>query len=124
MESDEKRITLSFYKYAKIKNVPFFRNHFYKVLFEVGVLGRIYVAGEGVNGQISVPEANFDQFKQVIYDISFLENIRLNIAIEDDGKSFFKLAIKVKPKIVADGLNDDSFDPSNKGIHLDAEAFN
>jgi len=124
MESDEKRITLSFYKYAKIKNVSFFRNHFYKVLFEVGVLGRIYVAEEGINGQISVPEANINQFKQAMYDISFLENIRLNVAIEDDGKSFFKLAIKVKPKIVADGLNDDSFDPTNKGIHLDAEAFN
>ena len=124
LESDEKRITLSFYKYAKIKNVPFFRNHFYKVLFDVGVLGRIYVAQEGVNGQISVPEVQFEDFKQTMNDITFLKNIRLNIAIEDDGKSFFKLAIKVKPKIVADGLDDESFDPSNKGIHLDAKEFN
>jgi predicted sulfurtransferase len=45
------------------------------------------------------------------------------IAVEDDGKSFLKLAIKVKKKIVADGLADDAFDVTNVGTHLDAAAF-
>lgn len=124
LESNEKRTTLSFYKYHHIKNVPFFRNHFYTVLFQCGVLGRIYVASEGVNGQISVPDAQLEAFKKVMNEITFLQNIRHNIAIEDDGKSFYKLIIKIKPKIVADGLDDDSFDVTNKGVHLDAERFN
>ena len=119
-----KRITLSFYQYAHIGNPDLFRDHFYQMLAPLGVLGRIYVAYEGVNAQISLPEANFEEFKNKIKEIIFLNNVRLNIAIEDDGKSFFKLKIVTKNKIVADGLEDGSFDVTNKGIHLDAESFN
>lgn len=123
-KSTEKRVTLSFYQYAKIDNPVIFRDHFYSILAECGVFGRIYVAKEGVNGQISVPESQFEAFKEALYSIDFLSGIRLNIAIEDDGKSFYKLAIKVKDKIVADGLNDESFDVTDKGVHLSAKAFN
>ncbi|MDN5214404.1 rhodanese-related sulfurtransferase [Fulvivirgaceae bacterium BMA12] len=118
------RVTLSFYQYAHIGNPDLFRDHFYTLLAPIGVLGRIYVASEGVNAQISVPEANFEVFKDKLKEVTFLENIRLNIAIEDDGKSFFKLKIITKNKIVADGLEDDTFDVTDKGIHLDAENFN
>ncbi len=122
--SAEERVTLSFYKYAKIGNPELFRDHFYILLDQVGVMGRIYVAKEGVNGQISVPKDNFEAFREKMSEIIFLENIRLNIAIEDDGKSFYKLKIKVKDKIVADGLDDSTFDVTNSGVHLDAQGFN
>lgn len=124
LASDEKRITLSFYQYAHIEDAAAFRNTLYKTLEEVEVFGRIYVSKEGVNGQISVPEKNFEAFKERLYAFDFLKNIRLNIAIEDDGKSFYVLKIKVRNKIVADGLNDKTFDVTNKGVHLDAEKFN
>lgn len=123
-ESDDKRITLSFYQYAKIEDPEKFRNDFYRMLWEVGVFGRIYVAKEGINGQISVPEATFEDFKDRIYSIPFLKDIRLNIAIEDDGKSFYKLKIKVRKKIVADGLDDSSFDVTKRGKHLSAKEYN
>lgn len=123
-ESDELRKTLSFYSYAKIKNARFFRDHLYYTLSQHKVLGRIYVAKEGVNGQLSVPEANFNAFKESLYEIDFLNGCRLNIAIDDNGLSFYKLMIKVKNKIVADGLDDTSFDVTDKGTHLDARAFN
>lgn len=124
MESDEPRTTLSFYQYAKIEDPDLFRNQLYLTLDEVGVFGRIYVAAEGVNGQISVPSANFEAFKKRLFAIPFLKDIRLNIAIDDDGKSFFKLKIKVRSKIVADGLDDDSFDVTKRGRHLDAKSYN
>ena len=124
LASDEKRVTLSFYQYALIEDAVAFRNELYKTLEEVNVFGRIYVSKEGVNGQISVPEENFEAFKERLYAFDFLKNIRLNIAIEDDGKSFYVLKIKVRNKIVADGLNDETFDVTNKGVHLDAEKFN
>ena len=54
----------------------------------------------------------------------FFQNLRLNIAVEDDGKSFFTLTIKVRDKIVADGIEDPAFNPSNTGTHLDAESWN
>lgn len=118
------RVTLSFYKYYNIKNVDLFRNHLYILLENCKVFGRIYVANEGINGQISVPEEQLSLFKSTLKQITFLNNVRLNYAIEDDGKSFYKLIIKVKGKIVADGLEDESFDASDRGVHLDAKHFN
>ncbi|MGB1207164.1 MAG: rhodanese-related sulfurtransferase [Chitinophagales bacterium] len=118
------RTTLSFYRYAKIPNPADFRNDLYKQWNEWQVFGRVYIATEGINAQISVPNHYFEAFKTHLYNIDFLDNTRLNIAIEDDGKSFYKLKIKVRPKIVADGLNDDTFDVTNGGQHLTAEQFN
>ena len=123
-ERAENRKTLSFYTYANIKNPNFFRDHLYYTLAQHKVLGRIYVAAEGVNGQLSVPEKKFDAFKRSLYEIDFLNDCRLNIAIDDNGLSFYKLTIKVKNKIVADGLDDSSFDVTDRGVHLDAKAFN
>jgi len=124
LESDEQRITLSFYQYANIENVPMFRNELYRILDEIKVYGRIYVASEGINGQISVPEQHFEALKSQLYAIPFLKDIRLNIAIDDDGKSFYKLKIKKRNKIVADGLDDESFDVTKRGKHLSAEEYN
>jgi len=122
LESEE-RVTLSFYKYYQIGNVPLFRDHLYIEWEKMGVWGRIYVASEGINAQISVPKSNWEYFTEHIGDITFLEKVHLNVAIEQD-LSFYKLAIKVKDKIVADGLNDFSFNPGDSGTHLDAEKFN
>ena len=124
LESTEPRTTISFYKYAKIGNPHVFRDHIYIHFDEVGVLGRIYVATEGINAQISVPTKNLDAFRKELSDITFLENVRLNYAVEDDGKSFFKLAIKVKEKIVADGLKEDIFDITSPADYLTVEQFN
>ena len=123
-EAGEDRLTISFYKYAHIRNTTIFRNHMFLAWNELDVLGRIYIANEGINAQLSVPAKNFQAFKKHLDSISFLENVRLNIAIEQDNKSFLKLKVKVRHKIVADGLNDDSFDVTNKGIHVGAQEFN
>ena len=120
----EDRLTLSFYQYAKIGNPQLFRNHLFISWDELDVLGRIYVANEGINAQLSVPAKNFNDFKEFLDGIYFLKNVRLNIAIEHSLKSFLKLKVKIRHKIVADGLNDDTFDVRNKGIHVDAERFN
>ena len=120
----QERLTISFYKYAHILNPKLFRNHLFIHWSELDVLGRIYVAPEGINAQLSVPADYFERFKAHLDSISFLEDVRLNIAIEQDNKSFLKLKIKVRKKIVADGLNDSTFDVTNKGIHVDASHFN
>lgn len=122
--SNEPRVTISFYKYVTLDDPHGFRDELYRLFDEVGVLGRIYVAREGINAQISVPEAQLDAFKSVLDRFPFFQNLRLNIAIEDDGKSFFALIIKVRDKIVADGIDDPGFDPSQFGQHLKAEEFN
>src|SRR5690554_6906849 len=123
-EAGEDRLTLSFYKYAKIGNPQLFRNHLFVKWNELDVLGRIYVAHEGINAQLSVPASKFNEFKEFLDGIYFLKDVRLNIAIEHDLKSFLKLKVKVREKIVADGLNDATFDVTNKGIYVDAKKFN
>lgn len=122
--SNESRTTISFYKYAKIGNPQLFRDHLFYHWNPLGVLGRIYVANEGINAQLSVPTENLESYKSELANVTFLDGVRLNYAVDDDGKSFFKLAIKVKNKIVADGLNDDLFDVSKPGEYLDVEGFN
>ena len=123
-EAGKERLTISFYRYAHIKNTAIFRNHLFVNWDALDVLGRIYIANEGINAQLSVPAENFESFKAHIDSISFLENVRLNIAIEQDNKSFLKLKVKVRDKIVADGLNDHTFDVTDKGVHVNAEKFN
>ena len=118
------RITLSFYKYAHIKNPRLFRDHLFLSWNPLEVLGRIYVAKEGINAQLSLPKNQIEAFKKHLNTISFLKGVRLNIAIEHNIKSFLKLTIKVRKKIVADGLEDDKFDVTNKGTHLNAMEFN
>ncbi len=120
----KQRLTLSFYAYTKIGNPTLFRNHLFVLWNEQDVLGRIYVAHEGINAQLSVPADNFNDFKKKLDQIPFLENVRLNIAVEQDNMSFLKLKVKVRDKIVADGLNDDTFDVTNIGVHLKAKEFN
>jgi len=118
------RTTISFYKYHRIENPQEFRDYLYRQLDSLEVLGRIYVATEGINGQISVPTSKVDAFKNELYAISFLNGIRLNIAVDDNGKSFFKLKILVRKKIVADGLDDSAFDVTDTGVHVNAKEFN
>ncbi len=154
LESKEKRITLSFYKYFYILDPHQFRDQLFIYLNELNVFGRIYVAHEGINAQISVPENNLKLFENYITsvlhekvetieekgdgynkfeaEIEKSEKIdekptkllRLNIAIDDDGKSFWVLKIKVREKIVADGISDAGFDMNKQGKYVNAEEFN
>ncbi|MDB5225913.1 MAG: rhodanese-related sulfurtransferase [Bacteroidota bacterium] len=124
LESNENRVTISFYKYVRIDDPTAWRDELYLAWDKLNVLGRIYVAHEGINAQLSVPGNNIPAFTDYLYSYPFLNGIRLNYAVDDDGKSFTKLKILVRNKIVADGLHDETFDSSNSGIHLNAKEFN
>lgn len=123
-QETEPRTTLSFYQYHPIQNPQQFRDELYKGMTPLKVFGRIYVAAEGINAQLSVPTSSFEAFKTFIYSYHFLKNIRLNIAVDDDGKSFWVLKIKVREKIVADGIDDPGFSMAKKGKYVDAKQMN
>lgn len=118
------RTTISFYQYFFIEDPASFRDSLYLKFSALGVLGRIYIASEGINAQINIPTANLDLFRQELNGIPGLENLRLNIAVDDNGKSFFVLDIKVRRRIVADGIHDPGFDMRHKGKYVNAEEFN
>ena len=123
-QETEARTTISFYCYHPIQNPQEFRDELYKELHPLKVYGRIYVAKEGINAQASVPSSNFEAFNNFLYSYDFLNSIRLNIAVDDDGKSFWVLKIKVREKIVADGIEDPTFNMANKGRYVNAQQMN
>ena len=119
-------LTISFYKYARIANPHLFRDHLFLMWSKLEVVGRTYIASEGINAQIAVPTKNISLFREELYQIDFLNGIRLNFAVDESEAEFpfLKLKIKVRNKILADGLNDETFDVTKKGKHLNAEEFN
>ena len=123
-EAGKQRLTLSFYAYTKIEDPKKFRDDLFIAWNAHDALGRIYVAHEGINAQMSVPAENFEAFRETLEVYDFMATIRLNVAIDQDDHSFLKLTVKVRDKIVADGLNDETFDVTNIGVHLKAREFN
>ncbi|MCE9585456.1 rhodanese-related sulfurtransferase [Candidatus Nomurabacteria bacterium] len=119
-----KRKTLSFYKYARIENPKEMRDTLFDKLSELKCLGRIYVANEGINAQMNVPEHNFEAFDKFIQNIPEFKGVPYKIAVEEKQISFLKLIIKVRNKIVADGLDDATFNPADTGEYVLAEDVN
>ncbi len=124
LRETEPRVTVSFYRYIHIPDPGIFRDQLYSSLEKLGVFGRIYVAHEGINAQISVPRNQFESLKALLDSIPELSQLRLNLAVDNDSKSFWVLKIKVRDKIVADGIRDPSFDMARKGKYVDANGFN
>lgn len=125
LQETEPRVTISFYKYFSIAEPRQFRDDLYIQFDAMKVFGRVYIAKEGINGQISVPESNVGAFRSILYGADpALDGIRLNVAVDDDGKSFWVLRMKVRDKVVADGIDDPSFDPSKTGKYLTAREYN
>jgi UPF0176 protein len=119
------RRTLSFYRYVQIADPVEFRNRLLAAWAPLGCLGRIYVAREGINAQMNVPEENFEAFDTWTQAQPELAQVPYKLAVEEkDFSSFYKLTVKVRPKIVADGLDDASFDVTNTGAYLTAEEMN
>lgn len=117
------RKTISFYRYFILENPQQFRDRLYQEWAEFNCFGRIYIAREGINAQMSVPENDFDAFRKSLDKYPIFDQIPIKFALEDDGKSFYKLTMKVRPKLVADGLDDGTYDVTNVGNHLSAEEF-
>lgn len=122
-EETFKRTTISFYRYVIISNTEDFRNQLYIKLNELNCFGRIYVAREGINAQMSVPDHNLEEFLAWLEVNKYLSKMPIKYAVEDDGKSFFKLIVRLKNRILADGLDEDAYDVTNVGNHLTALEF-
>ncbi len=125
MEADERPYTtVSFYRYFSVEEPMAFRNELFVKMTQLEVVGRIYIAHEGINAQIAMPSMHFEAFKTMLYSYACFDGLRLNIAIEERQKSFIKLDFKVREKIVADGIEDPTFSMENRGKYLKAREWN
>ena len=118
------RKTISFYRYVNIGDPHKLRDDLFRMWSALDCFGRVYVANEGINAQMSVPEHNWDEFVKQLYAIQYFTNVPFKHAVDGNGKSFYKLIVKVRDKIVADGIRDSNFDPSDTGKYLNAQEFN
>lgn len=100
------------------------RNALFLAWNELGVLGRVYVAHEGINAQVSVPEPALAAFRDQLELRAEFAGTPFKFAIEEPALSFWKLIIKVRKQIVADNLPAGAYDITNVGQHMDATAFN
>ncbi len=118
------RQTISFYCYFPIADPKVFRDDWYKGLKMLDVMGRIYVANEGINAQINCPVENTEKLRSFIYQEPAMNHLRLNLAVDENRNSFYVLDIKVRKNIVADGIDDPAFSMENKGKYVNAHQFN
>ena len=123
-EETFQRKTISFYRYVNIANPEILRDELFKMWTELNCFGRVYLAHEGINAQMNVPEHNWDEFAQKLDHIGYFKDVPIKHAVDGNGKSFYKLIVKVRDKIVSDGINDKNFDASNTGRYLSAKEFN
>lgn len=123
-EETIKRKTISFYRYVQIPDPSSLRDELYKTWSELNCFGRIYLAKEGINAQMSVPDDVWETFVKNLQTTSFFKDVPFKHAVDGNGKSFYKLIVKVREKIVADGISDQGFDPSDTGKYLSATEFN
>ena len=124
LESEDfNRTTCSFYKYVTIVDPITFRDKIYEEFDNLEILGRVYIAGEGMNAQISVPDKNWGLFLKLISSIKLLYDVDIKTAI-NDGISFYKLIVKVKKEIVAYNIPKNKFNMDVVGEHLNTQQFN
>ena len=124
LESEDfNRTTCSFYKYVTIIDPLIFRDKIYEEFDNIDILGRVYIAEEGINAQISVPDKNWGLFLKLISNIKLLQGADIKTAI-NDGISFYKLIVKVKKEIVAYNIPKNKFSMDVVGEHLNTKQFN
>ena len=122
-KEDFKRITISFYRYVNLTDIDLLRDELYIEWRSLNILGRVYIATEGINAQLSIPEKKLDLFINKLYSRTYFNNIEIKKAVED-GESFYKLIIKVKNEIVAYKIPKNQYNMKTVGKHLNYLDFN
>ena len=95
-DEKEHRTTISFYQYFPVDDPKQFRDEMYMALHALKIFGRIYIAHEGINAQISIPDSNVDSLREYLYSIPELKGLRLNYAVDNDRKSIWILKKKIR----------------------------
>lgn len=118
------RQVASFYRYTDIANPYTWRDELYRAWQPLGVLGRIYVAHEGINAQFSVPQPQWQAFVASLEQWPATAGVFINKSAHGKTDTFLKLKIKARRQIVADGLPQDLLCTHQPAPHLPPMEFN
>ncbi|MTI31285.1 rhodanese-related sulfurtransferase [Xanthovirga aplysinae] len=112
---------LLYYCYTTIGEPEVFREEHHQLCLELGLLGRIIIAGEGLNGTVSGLKEDCEKYMQAVKaDPRFAHT---DFKVEPHvSHAFQKLYVRVKPEIVHVGLHD--INPNERtGKHLEPDEF-
>ena len=118
------RFVLSFYRYDTIESPQAFRDELYKTLSSIKTLGRIYIAKEGINAQISIPNNQYDALRVAVDSFHYLKNIYFNCSVMGKQNAFLKLTIKCRQKIVNDGLENLNLNLTKQNNYVTPQELN
>jgi UPF0176 protein len=117
-------LAVAYYKYVEIEEPEVFAIRHLKYCKRLGITGRIIVADEGMNGQLSGTIAQCEQYmRELVADPRFeTTDFKIDTA---EKPAFHKMHVRYKPEIVNSGLsNIKEINPAvETGGHLSAEAF-
>ena len=111
-------LVLLYYLYVDIEDPEVFRDQQILLCDELGLLGRIIVAKEGINGTVSGLRADCEEYMETMKSDPLMAGIAFKID-EEQGHVFPKLSVKARKEIVTLGLEDEDFSPNETtGNHL------
>jgi UPF0176 protein len=113
---------LLFYHYTKIPNLESFREEHLIYTKQLGLLGRIYISEEGINGTVS---GTIEQINQYMYDLSSMECFKgITFKIDEAEQHVFKkMHVRIKNELVNFNLEDDINPLELTGRYIDPEEF-
>lgn len=105
-----------FYKFIPIQDVKAARDRHYELCLSLGLLGKVVIAEEGLNGCLSGEEDKISEYiKQTTKDFGEID-FKLTEASTQD---FRRLWVKIKPQIIT--TRHWNADIQNKGEYIEAE---
>ncbi|CAL4321887.1 rhodanese-related sulfurtransferase [Buchnera aphidicola] len=119
------RINFSFYKYFYVDDPFLLKKIITRYFDKLKIFGRIYISSEGINVQGNILKKYFYKMKCFIYKLHpKLNNLHINIGIDNTRQSFLSLKIKIKKKIVDDGLKENILQKKYNKKYLNAYEVN
>jgi UPF0176 protein len=113
---------LLYYKYVFIENPELYMEEQRELCNKLGLLGRIHVATEGINGTVSGTVEQTEQYMETMKQDPRFSDMVFKIE-PSEGNAFKKLKVKVKPEIVHLNLEDDVDPNAITGKHLSPKEF-
>ncbi|WP_264738040.1 rhodanese-related sulfurtransferase [Cytobacillus firmus] len=113
---------LLYYMYVPIEDPEEFAKEHKAFCNELGLKGRILVANEGINGTVSGPVEQTDQYMEAMkQDPRFAEMVfKID---EADGHAFPKMKVRARPELVTLRLEDDVNPNEVTGKYLEPKEF-
>jgi UPF0176 protein len=111
-----------FYKYVSIDDPEAERERQQTLCEELGLTGRLIVAGEGVNATLEGAEDDIKTYITTMQKDERLTDIDFKTS-EGTGNVFPKLSVKVRPEIVASHLTEEVDPTEDTGKHISPETL-